>query len=576
MFRLKKYLFRYKRELVLGPFFKLWEAVFELIIPLVMAKIIDVGIASRDVGYVLRLGGVILGLAAVGFCSTLVCQYIAAKASQGVGTDLRNDMFRHINTLSHGEIDRLGTSSLITRLTNDINQYQMGVAMLIRLAIRTPFLVIGSAIMALTIDVWLSLVFFAAIPLIAVVLFFIMAKASPMYVTVQRKLDRVSLLTRENLSGSRVIRAFSKQRQAEQTFSDAVEDQTAAAVRVARISALMNPAAYAIMNLAIVAIVWFGGYRVFDGALSQGQIIAFVNYMMQILAALLAMANIILIFTKAAASAQRIADVFDTKPSVVSGANQAVPVTGEAPVVRFKDVCFSYSATGENALTDISFDLNLGQTLGIIGATGCGKSTLVQLIPRFYDVASGTVEVDGIDVRQYDLQVLRKKIGMVPQSAVLFSGTIRSNLLWGNESASDEDLWQALRIAQAEDFVRSFGGLERKVLQGGKNLSGGQRQRLTIARALVRHPRILILDDSSSALDYATDLALRSAIRKISEQMAVIIVSQRAASILSADHILVMSNGQIEGRGTHEQLLESCAEYRQICESQLSQEAKTL
>ena len=576
MFRLKKYLFRYKKELVLGPFFKLWEAVFELIIPLVMAKIIDVGIASRDVGYVLRLGGVILGLAAVGFCSTLVCQYIAAKASQGVGTDLRNDMFRHINTLSHGEIDRLGTSSLITRLTNDINQYQMGVAMLIRLAIRTPFLVIGSAIMALTIDVWLSLVFFAAIPLIAVVLFFIMAKASPMYVTVQRKLDRVSLLTRENLSGSRVIRAFSKQRQAEQTFSNAVEDQTAAAVRVARISALMNPAAYAIMNLAIVAIVWFGGYRVFDGALSQGQIIAFVNYMMQILAALLAMANIILIFTKAAASAQRIADVFDTKPSVVSGANQAVSVTGEAPVVRFKDVCFSYSATGENALTDISFDLNLGQTLGIIGATGCGKSTLVQLIPRFYDVTSGTVEVDGIDVRQYDLQVLRKKIGMVPQSAVLFSGTIRSNLLWGNESASDEDLWQALRIAQAEDFVRSFGGLDRKVLQGGKNLSGGQRQRLTIARALVRHPRILILDDSSSALDYATDLALRSAIRKISEQMAVIIVSQRAASILSADHILVMSNGQIEGRGTHEQLLESCAEYRQICESQLSQEAKTL
>lgn len=576
MFRLKKYLFRYKKELVLGPFFKLWEAVFELIIPLVMAKIIDVGIASRDVGYVLRLGGVILGLAAVGFCSTLVCQYIAAKASQGVGTDLRNDMFRHINTLSHGEIDRLGTSSLITRLTNDINQYQMGVAMLIRLAIRTPFLVIGSAIMALTIDVWLSLVFFAAIPLIAVALFFIMAKASPMYVTVQRKLDRVSLLTRENLSGSRVIRAFSKQRQAEQTFSDAVEDQTAAAVRVARISALMNPAAYAIMNLAIVAIVWFGGYRVFDGALSQGQIIAFVNYMMQILAALLAMANIILIFTKAAASAQRIADVFDTKPSVVSGANQAVSVTGEAPVVRFKDVCFSYSATGENALTDISFDLNLGQTLGIIGATGCGKSTLVQLIPRFYDVTSGTVEVDGIDVRQYDLQVLRKKIGMVPQSAVLFSGTIRSNLLWGNESASDEDLWQALRIAQAEDFVRSFGGLDRKVLQGGKNLSGGQRQRLTIARALVRHPRILILDDSSSALDYATDLALRSAIRKISEQMAVIIVSQRAASILSADHILVMSNGQIEGRGTHEQLLEFCAEYRQICESQLSQEAKTL
>ena len=576
MFRLKKYLFRYKKELALGPFFKLWEAVFELIIPLVMAKIIDVGIASRDVGYVLRLGGVILGLAAVGFCSTLVCQYIAAKASQGVGTDLRNDMFRHINTLSHGEIDRLGTSSLITRLTNDINQYQMGVAMLIRLAIRTPFLVIGSAIMALTIDVWLSLVFFAAIPLIAVVLFFIMAKASPMYVTVQRKLDRVSLLTRENLSGSRVIRAFSKQRQAEQTFSDAVEDQTAAAVRVARISALMNPAAYAIMNLAIVAIVWFGGYRVFDGALSQGQIIAFVNYMMQILAALLAMANIILIFTKAAASAQRIADVFDTKPSVVSGANQAVSVTGKGPVVRFKDVCFSYSATGENALTDISFDLNLGQTLGIIGATGCGKSTLVQLIPRFYDVTSGTVEVDGIDVRQYDLQVLRKKIGMVPQSAVLFSGTIRSNLLWGNESASDEDLWQALRIAQAEDFVRSFGGLDRKVLQGGKNLSGGQRQRLTIARALVRHPRILILDDSSSALDYATDLALRSAIRKISEQMAVIIVSQRAASILSADHILVMSDGQIEGRGTHEQLLESCAEYRQICESQLSQEAKTL
>ena len=573
MFKLKKYLFQFKKGLILGPFFKLWEAVFELIIPLVMAKIIDVGIKNRDIGYVFTLGGFILILAVVGFCSTLICQYIASKVSQGIGTKIRNDLFQKINTFSFKEIDSFGTSTLITRLTNDVNQYQLGVAMLIRLAVRAPFLVVGAAIMALIIDIKLSLIFFAAIPVIAVVIWLIMKKAAPMYVFVQKKLDKVSLLTRENLSGVRVVRAFSKQEASKKQFEQAVDVHIQASVRVAKISALLNPATFAIMNLAIAAIIWFGGYRVLDGALTQGQIIAFVNYMMQILAALLALANIILIFTKASASAVRIKEILDTESSVRDLCKGAKKENYLAPVVSFDNVSFAYASTGENSLTNISFSIKRGSTVGIIGATGSGKSTLINLIPRFYDVSSGAVFINGIDVRYYKQKELRSKIGLVPQKAVLFSGTIRSNLLWGNESASDDDLLSALEIAQAKDFVVKSGGLDKKILQGGKNLSGGQRQRLTIARALVRNPEILILDDSASALDYATDAALRSAIQKDLQDITVIVVSQRAASVMQADKILVLGEGKIEGEGTHQELLQCCEEYKQICQSQFGVEA---
>lgn len=573
MFKLKKYLFQFKKGLILGPFFKLWEAVFELIIPLVMAKIIDVGIKNRDIGYVFTLGGFILILAVVGFCSTLICQYIASKVSQGIGTKIRNDLFQIINTFSFKEIDSFGTSTLITRLTNDVNQYQLGVAMLIRLAVRAPFLVVGAAIMALIIDIKLSLIFFAAIPVIAVVIWLIMKKAAPMYVFVQKKLDKVSLLTRENLSGVRVVRAFSKQEASKKQFEQAVDVHIQASVRVAKISALLNPATFAIMNLAIAAIIWFGGYRVLDGALTQGQIIAFVNYMMQILAALLALANIILIFTKASASAVRIKEILDTESSVRDLCKGAKKENYLAPVVSFDNVSFAYASTGENSLTNISFSIKRGSTVGIIGATGSGKSTLINLIPRFYDVSSGAVFINGIDVRYYKQKELRSKIGLVPQKAVLFSGTIRSNLLWGNESASDDDLLSALEIAQAKDFVVKSGGLDKKILQGGKNLSGGQRQRLTIARALVRNPEILILDDSASALDYATDAALRSAIQKDLQDITVIVVSQRAASVMQADKILVLGEGKIEGEGTHQELLQCCEEYKQICQSQFGVEA---
>lgn len=573
MFKLKKYLFQFKKGLILGPFFKLWEAVFELIIPLVMAKIIDVGIKNRDIGYVFTLGGFILILAVVGFCSTLICQYIASKVSQGIGTKIRNDLFQKINTFSFKEIDSFGTSTLITRLTNDVNQYQLGVAMLIRLAVRAPFLVVGAAIMALIIDIKLSLIFFAAIPVIAVVIWLIMKKAAPMYVFVQKKLDKVSLLTRENLSGVRVVRAFSKQEASKKQFEQAVDVHIQASVRVAKISALLNPATFAIMNLAIAAIIWFGGYRVLDGALTQGQIIAFVNYMMQILAALLVLANIILIFTKASASAVRIKEILDTESSVRDLCKGAKKENYLAPVVSFDNVSFAYASTGENSLTNISFSIKRGSTVGIIGATGSGKSTLINLIPRFYDVSSGAVFINGIDVRYYKQKELRSKIGLVPQKAVLFSGTIRSNLLWGNESASDDDLLSALEIAQAKDFVVKSGGLDKKILQGGKNLSGGQRQRLTIARALVRNPEILILDDSASALDYATDAALRSAIQKDLQDITVIVVSQRAASVMQADKILVLGEGKIEGEGTHQELLQCCEEYKQICQSQFGVEA---
>ncbi len=575
MFKLGRYLKDFKKEVILGPLFKLMEAIFELLVPLVMARIIDVGIAGRDTAYVLRMGGLMVLLGVVGLGCALTCQYYAAKASQGFGTIVRRELYAHINALSHAEVDRIGTSSLITRLTNDVNQLQVGVAMLIRLAIRAPFLVVGSAVMAMLLDLKLSLVFLAAAPLVALVLWLVMSRSVPFYRSIQKKLDRISLITRENLEGVRVIRAFSKQKSEQNRFDEASDALARSSVTVGKISALLNPLTFLIMNLSIVAVLWFGGMRVYDGALSQGQIIAFVNYMTQILLALVVVANLVVIFTKASASAARVAEVLETAPSVGEPANAAEhirPVPG-APRISFEDVSFSYSG-GEYALRDISIAIAPGETIGIIGGTGSGKSTLVNLIPRFYDVTQGRICIDGVDIREYPLHALRKKCGIVPQKAVLFTGSVRENMRWRDPEANDDQIKRAIATAQAAEFVQSLPqGLDTDILQGGKNLSGGQKQRLTIARALVGSPEILILDDSASALDFATDAALRRAIAQDTKGMTVLMVSQRASTIQNADKIIVLDDGEIAGIGTHDALLASCAVYREICQSQLGGEA---
>lgn len=577
MIRLARYLKRFKKEVIFGPFFKLVEAVFELIVPLVMAKILDVGVKNADTGYVFRMGGVMLLLGAVGLCCALVCQYSGSKASQGVGTDLRNDLFRHIESLSHKELDKLGASSMLTRLLTDVNQIQVATAMLIRLVIRAPFLVVGATVMSFLLDVKLSLIFLVIIPLVAIALYYIMSRSVPFYRVTQRKLDRISLITRENLSGARVIRAFSKQDEEEKRFDEAAEDLTRTVVNVGKLSALLNPITYLIMNFAIVAIVWFGGMRVDSGALSQGQIVAFVNYMTQILLALVVVANLVVLFTKASASAARINEVFDTKPSVVEGtAEEVIPKAG-TPKIEFRNVYFSYHEQEGNEQDEDIKNLNLkifpGETIGVIGGTGSGKSTLVNLIPRFYDVNRGEVLVDGVNVRDYKFSVLRKKVGMVPQKASLFSGTLGDNLRMANKEATDEKLREAVADAQAEEFVEKLpDGYDTIVEQGGRNFSGGQKQRLTIARALAAEPEILILDDSSSALDYATDAKLRKALRKKTESagMTVILVSQRASSLRHADKIIVLDDGDTVGLGTHDELLQTCDIYREICRSQES------
>lgn len=571
MFKLaKKYLGGFKKELIVGPAAKLTEAIFELIVPLIMADIIDVGInGGAGKPYIYRMGGIMILMGALGLCCALVCQYLASRASQGVGTVIRNDLFRHIGSLSHAELDRFGTPSLITRVTNDVNQVQSAVAMLIRLVVRAPFLVIGAAVMAMTIDLKLSLVFLAVMPLVAAVLYFIMFRSVPLYRVIQKKLDKISLITRESLSGARVIRAFSGEAAEEKRFRDANDDFADTSMRVGRLSALLNPLTYAIMNLAIAAIVWFGGFRVDSGALTQGQVIAFVNYMTQISLALVVVANLVVLFTKAAASSARINEVFDTEPSIKDGAGAAV--SEKAPVIEFKDVSFSYSEGGDNALENITFSVRKGETVGIIGGTGSGKSTLVSLIPRFYDAEKGSVLINGADVKSYGLKELRKKIGFVPQKAMLFSGTIAENLRWGNENASDEQLQKAAETAQAKEFIDKLpDGFNTHINQGGRNLSGGQKQRLTIARALTGNPEILILDDSASALDFATDAALRKAIAKDTQNMTVLIVSQRATSIRHADKIIVLDDGEAVGIGTHSELLESCPVYREIVMSQES------
>lgn len=568
----KRYLKDYKFQVIVGPLCKLFEAVLELIVPLVMANIIDVGVANRDIGYILIMGGVMVLLGVIGLCSALVCQYYASVASQGCGTKMRNDLFKHINSLSHKELDELGTPSLITRMTNDINQMQNAIAMLIRLALRAPFLVIGAMVMAMIIDIKMSLIFFIAALLIALVLYFIMSKSVPYFKSIQKKLDKVSLVSRENLSGNRVIRAFSKQNQEQKRFNEISDDLSYTSIKVGKLSALLSPATFAITNLAIVFIVWFGSQGANTGEIMSGDIIALVNYMTQILLAMVVVANLVVLFTKASASAQRINQVFETESTVIENTNTKIKPKNNAPKIEFDNVSFSYSE-GENELSNISFKINRGDTVGIIGGTGSGKSTLINLIPRFYDVNSGKVLFDGVNVKDYSFSDLRKQIGIVPQQSVLFSGTIRENMKWQNPDSTDEEILKALEIAQAKGFVlEKPQGLETQVIQGGKNFSGGQRQRLCIARAIVSMPKVLILDDSFSALDFATDAALRKALKEQTENMTVIIVSQRCSTIKNSDVILVLDDGRLAGKGKHKELFENCPLYKEICLSQLEKE----
>lgn len=573
MFKLaKRYLGSVKQYVIIGQTSKLIEAIFEVIVPLIMAAIVDNGIkGNMGKGYVYKMGGVLILLGVLGLCFALICQYLASKASQSVGTVMRNDMFRHINSLSHAELDRLGTPSLITRLTNDINQVQQAVAMFIRLVVRAPFIVIGSAIMAMSIDLKLSVIFVIIIPLVVLVLYLIMSRSIKYYKVIQKKLDRISLVTREGLSGVRVIRAFSRQDTEQKRFDEANDDYLDISLRVGRLSALLNPLTYVILNLAIAAIVWYGGVGVDTGRLTQGEVIAFVNYMTQISLALVVVANLVVLFTKAAASSARINEVLEIEPSIKNGTEK--DGAGSENAVEFSHVYFSYNNSGEYALEDIDLTAKKGETIGVIGGTGSGKSTLASLIPRFYDISKGELKINGTNAADYDTTALRQKVGVVPQKAVLFSGTIAENMRWGKRDATDEEIWKALETAQAKEFVEKMpDGLDTHIVQGGKNLSGGQKQRLTIARALVSQPDILILDDSASALDFATDAALRKAIAQNTTGMTTFIISQRANSIMQADKIIVLDDGRQAGLGTHRELLESCDVYREICYSQLSKE----
>ena len=573
MWKLKRFLGQYKKQVLLGPLFKWVEAVLELIVPLVMASLIDVGVTGRDSGYIFKMGALLLLIAAVSLGCALVCQYFASVASQGVGTNLRREMFAKINSLSHAELDRFGTHSLITRITNDVNQLQLAVAMLIRLVVRAPFLAVGAVVMAFTVDVQLSLIFVIAFPLIVLVLYVVMSKSVPFFRVMQKKLDRISLITRENLEGARVIRAFSKQKEELSRFTGASDDLADTAVRVGRLSALLNPLTSIIMNAGVAAILWFGGFQVDAGRLSQGEIVALVNYMNQILLALTVVANLVVIFTKASASAARVNAVLETEPSVADSAAAEVRPDPDAPVLCFENVSFAYAGSEEPSLEGVTLTLRRGETLGVIGGTGAGKSTFVNLIPRFYDATGGNLKICGRDIREYPLAQLRRMISVVPQKAAVVSGTIADNLRWRKGNASEEELWAALRTAQAADFVGALPKqLQSYVEQGGKNFSGGQKQRLTIARALVGEPEVLILDDSSSALDFATDAALRKALREDTRGMTVVIVSQRASAVRRADRILVLDNGEMAGLGTHEELLQSCPVYKEICLSQMSAE----
>ncbi len=573
MKRLLKYLKNYKKETVIAPLFKMLEATFELFVPLVMANIIDVGIANNDKNYILWMGALLVGLAVIGIVCSLTAQYFAAKAAVGFGTELRCDLFRHINSLSHTELDVIGTSTLITRMTTDINTVQSGVNLFLRLFLRSPFIVFGAMVMAFTISVKAALIFVVAIPLLAIVVFGVMKLSIPMYKDVQKQLDNVVLSTRENITGARVIRAFNRQDEEMESYGEKNTLLKGFQMKVGNLTAMMNPVTYVIVNLAIVAIVWTGGVQVNTGVLTQGEVVALVNYMSQILVELIKLANLIVSITKALACAGRISDVFDVQSSIAENADANVNAKADAPIVEFDNVSFTYKGAGDESLSNISFKINRGDTVGIIGSTGSGKSSLVSLLPRFYDVTKGSVRINGVDIKDYSVEKIRDMVGFVPQKAVLFKGTIRENMEWGNESATDADINKALMVAQASDFVaEKKDGLDEMINQGGTNLSGGQKQRLTIARALVKNPQILVLDDSSSALDYATESKLRTAIRENTKDTTVFIVSQRASTVRHSDKIIVLDDGEMVGIGNHDELIKSCDVYKEICMSQLSAE----
>lgn len=573
MKELLRYLKYYKKESIIAPLFKMLEASFELIVPLIMAAIIDVGIKNQDKVYIGKMCIVLITLGIFGLACSLTAQFFAAKAALGFGTALRNDLFAHINGFSYKELDVIGIPALVTRMTSDINQAQTGVNMVLRLFLRSPFLVIGAVFMSLSISLRMSIIFFIAVPIISLVIFLIVKATIPIYKRVQGTLERVSLLTRENHVGARVVRAFSRQEDEITRFEETSQLLNKIQLFAGKISALLNPATYVIVNLAMIAILWYGSHEVYSGGITQGELIALTNYMSQILLALLALVNLIISFTKALASGARINEVFLIRAGISDEGSSHQNGLDGSPKVEFDQVSFSYSNAGEPSLENVTFRVYAGQTIGIIGGTGSGKSTLVHLIPRFYEVNSGEIKVDGNPVSAYPFGQLRKKIGIVPQKAVLFKGTIRENMLWGKKDATDQDIYEALEIAQAKDFVdKKEDHLESEIEQWGSNLSGGQRQRLTIARALVSKPEILILDDSASALDFATDAALRKAIREKTQGMTVFIVSQRASTIKHADQILVLEDGKLAGAGKHEELLVSCEVYREICLSQLSKE----
>ncbi len=569
---MKKYFNLYKKQFILGPAFKLAEAILELFVPITVASMIDKGIAVGDTAYIFKMGIVLFLLALFGVLFAIVCQYSAAVAQQGVGTHLRNDIFDKINLMSREDIDTFTSASLTTRITNDITQIQSAVAMLIRLVFRSPFLIVGSLIAAVGLDAKMSIIFFVSALLVSVILYYILSRSLPLYSQIQRKLDRAASIVKDSLSGVRVIRAFSRTEYEKDKFEKANEELTERSVKVGRLSALLNPLTFAVMNTAIVLILYFGGIKVNTGKLTQGEVLAFTNYMTQILLSIIVFSNVIVIFTKAGASYQRIKEVLDFEPSMTDDNAQFIEADETKPAVEFKSVCYSYGEADENVLTDVDFSINRGETVGIIGGTGSGKTTLVSLIMRFYDVDSGEIDVFGHDVHDYKFSALRSIAHIVPQENRLFSGSVRKNLLYGDQNATDEDIERALRISQSEEFVKKLpNGLDTEINENSKNLSGGQRQRLCIARALLGNPKIVIFDDSSSALDFATDSKLRKAIHDELSDTTVIIVSQRVNTVKNCDRIIVMNEGGISAIGTHSELYKNNEVYNEICLSQLSE-----
>lgn len=571
MIKLLRYIKGYEKQAIIAPLFKMLEASFELIVPLVMASMIDVGVREQNMNHIWEMGAILIFLGVLGLTCSVIAQFFSAKAAVGFGTALREDLFQHINEFSYSELDRVGTATLITRMTSDVNQVQGGVNMVLRLLLRSPFIVVGALIMAFTVSFRLAIIFVIAVPILALIIYGTMLISIPLYKKVQKALDQILQSTRENIVGIRVVRAFRTQEKEKEEFAEENRAFLTFQMMVGRLSALLNPLTYVIVNAATIAIVWYGGKEVYFGNLTQGEVIALVNYMTQILTALVALSILIVSFTKAIASASRINDLFAMTSTMEDGEKEEF--TPQDVMVSFQNVGFTYQGAKEEALSHITFDVKRGETIGIIGGTGSGKSTLVNLIPRFYDITTGKLCVAGEKVDQYQMEELRKRIGVVPQKSVLFKGTLRENMKFGNESATDEQIWKALEIAQATEIVNQKGeGLDVKITQSGKNLSGGQKQRFAIARALVKEPDILILDDSASALDFATDAKLRKAIEEHTDGMTVFIVSQRAASIMHADKIIVLDDGKMVGIGTHEELLRSCEVYKEICSSQLSKE----